>query len=238
MSSRKNLALTLILLLILSSLIIVGTVYAQSIPKPSVPQFTVKFVDLSYDVPTTTSIDQYTGQTITYQEYHVENRTIQITIENQPFTSYIENGQKISFYLNVRVKGHYAENWTSTISSPENWKPVESNTKFTKVVYLIDANDPPFWNDLVNGGTVDIQAVAMIGYVSRTVGFASWYFAGQTSDWSPTQTVTIPASNTASPSPTVAPSVPEFPATLTIAFLLITALAVAIVSRRKHLTES
>ncbi len=34
------------------------------------------------------------------------------------------------------------------------------------------------------------------------------------------------------------PSVPEFPETLTIAFLLITALAVAVVSRRKHLAES
>jgi hypothetical protein len=35
----KSIALTLILIVSLSSLIIVGTVYAQSIPKPSVPEF-------------------------------------------------------------------------------------------------------------------------------------------------------------------------------------------------------
>ncbi len=42
----------------LSSLIIVGTVYAQSIPKPSVSQFAIKFVNASYTV---TSTNQYTG---------------------------------------------------------------------------------------------------------------------------------------------------------------------------------
>jgi hypothetical protein len=43
--------------------------------------------------------------------------------------------------------------------------------------------------------------------------FAPYYFNGTQSDWSPTQTVTIPASNvstnpTVTPSPT--PTVPEF----------------------------
>jgi hypothetical protein len=32
----------------------------------------------------------------------------------------------------------------------------------------------------------------MIGYFSRTVSFASWYFAGEESGWSDTQTLTIP----------------------------------------------
>ena len=98
---------------------------AQSIPKPSVPEFTVKFVDYSYDVPTTTSIDPYTGKTVTNQSYHVENRTIQLEIKNQPFNSYIANGQNISFYFNVREKGHYEENWT-TIYSVDNYYTSES----------------------------------------------------------------------------------------------------------------
>jgi hypothetical protein len=80
---RIDKSLSLLLILIIS-LTIVGTSFAQTIPKPSVPEFTVRYVDLSYDVPTTTSIDQYTGKTITNQGYHMENRTIQITIEINP----------------------------------------------------------------------------------------------------------------------------------------------------------
>ncbi|MCL5876513.1 MAG: hypothetical protein M1540_01715, partial [Candidatus Bathyarchaeota archaeon] len=95
----KTIALALILVLATSSLIMVGSSSEQTIPKPSIPEFTLKYVDLSYDVPVTTSIDQYTGKTVTIQGYHVENRTIQLTIKNQPFTSYIENGQNISFYF-------------------------------------------------------------------------------------------------------------------------------------------
>lgn len=53
----------------------------------------------------------------------------------------------------------------------------------------------------------------MIGYVSRTIGFASRYFTGESSGWSNTQTITIPetyASASPSPNPTPTPTVPEF----------------------------
>lgn len=56
-----------------------------SIPTPSVPEFTLKYVDNSYDVPssTTTTTDPYTGeQTITTEPgYHVANETIEVTIK-------------------------------------------------------------------------------------------------------------------------------------------------------------
>lgn len=47
--------------LVLASAMRFGTVQA-SISKPSVPEFTVKYVDNSYDVPPTYGIDQYTGE--------------------------------------------------------------------------------------------------------------------------------------------------------------------------------
>jgi len=40
------------------------------------------------------------------------------------------------------------------------------------------------------------------------------------------------------PLPTPTPTVPEFPTTIALTFLSLTALAVAVVSRRKHLTRS
>ena len=87
-SMSKALALMLFTLLAFSSLSVVSSVFAQSIPKPSVPEFTLKYIDNSYDVPpsTTTTIDQYTGKEIvtTTPGYHVENKSIEITITNQP----------------------------------------------------------------------------------------------------------------------------------------------------------
>lgn len=75
------------------------TVSAQH--KPSVPEFTVKFVNASYTVTTTNS---YTGLDET--EF-VSNDSIEITITNQVFDH--SSGQ---IYYNVRVKPHFADDWT------------------------------------------------------------------------------------------------------------------------------
>ncbi|MCJ7763000.1 hypothetical protein MUP38_06065, partial [Candidatus Bathyarchaeota archaeon] len=72
----KRVALLFIVILTVSSLK-VGNFALASITKPSVPEFTVKLADHSYDVPpsTTATTDPYTGkQTVTTQPgYHVEN---------------------------------------------------------------------------------------------------------------------------------------------------------------------
>ena len=87
----------LICALALASAMHFGTVHASSftvdsISKPSVPEFSVRIVAYPYDVPpeTTTTIDEYTGKetTTTQPGYHVENKSIEITIKNQPFTPY------------------------------------------------------------------------------------------------------------------------------------------------------
>ena len=92
-----------------SSLTIVESASAQAITKPSIPEFTVKYVDRSYDTQPTYGYDQYTGKTvITKPSEHVDNRTIEITIKNQPFTPFTdENGNNINLLYNVQYKGSF-----------------------------------------------------------------------------------------------------------------------------------
>ena len=114
----KVLAAAFIMALLLSALavaVLFGTGQASTevsgITKPSVPEFTLVLVDSSYDVPTTYSIDPYTGENITHHGYHVEDKKIGMKIKNQPFTSYYDDslGQTVSFYYNIRFKGHFEE---------------------------------------------------------------------------------------------------------------------------------
>ena len=201
---RKSLALTLILVINISSLIIVASTSAQSITKPSVPQFTVKPV-----TPT----------------------TINITIKNQPFTPYIINGSEVNVYYQVQYKGYYAATW-QFYSNSKSITPIQltyyntqSNTDFTVISVLID---------FPKVGGYDFQVRALIGYITVTnygvSGYTDWLaFHGETSDWSNTQTITIPSTST-STSPT--PTVPEFPI-LTIVPLLITILSVAVIIKNR-----
>ena len=100
-------------MLAVSSLIMVETASAQSIPKPSVPEFTLTFVDHPYDVPPKYSTDPYTGKNVTTQDgYRAQNRSIEVIIINQPFTPYEDsNGNQIYLFYNVSIKGHYENNW-------------------------------------------------------------------------------------------------------------------------------
>ena len=86
-------------------------------PKPAVPEFTLSFVDNSYDVPTTSSTDPYTGQVVTHQGYHVQQADLVMTIKNQPLV-YQYNG---SFYYNINLKGHYAQwdEWSEWFKADE-----------------------------------------------------------------------------------------------------------------------
>jgi hypothetical protein len=227
--TSKSLALILILIMAISSLslLIVKPANAQTISTPSVPEFTVKFVDASYNVAPSSSINPYTGQNVTVEGYHVENRTIELIIKNQPLTSYRQNGEDVSFYYNVREKGHYEENWTA-IYTVDNYFTAPSNTTDTTLTYSLDPNAPPWLdNNLPSGGQLDFQVEALIGHIGRTVGFASWYFNGQESGWSNTQTITIPASSS---SPT--PAVPEL-SWLIIVPLLLSVFSVAVIVRHR-----
>lgn len=196
--SRFSLLLMLLLILLASNLMVI--VSAQAISKPSVPEFTAKYVDASYDVPTTHSVDPYTGQDVTHQGYHVQNRTIQVSIKNVPFTPYESDGQLINYYLNIRVKGFYADDWLN-VYSPDNGYLTQSNSTYTTVAFSLDDNYFPLWDNIPGGGTVDIQVQALVGSVHRVLNSSAtdplsmfpWILDGQTGEWSSTQTVTVPS---------------------------------------------
>jgi hypothetical protein len=190
----------------------------NGIPKPSVPEFTVKLVAHPYDVPstTTTTIDEYTGKEIvtTTPGYHVENKSIEITIKNQPFTPYTDaDGNEINIYYNVRVKGHFGQDWTELYSpysdsvrggyyGSYSKSPVQSSSEYT--VLSLSADYP-------DGAQVDYQVNAHAGYYTDYwpyvgVGGFIWLFNGEFSGWSNTQTITIGESQTPTPSPTTTPT--------------------------------
>jgi hypothetical protein len=134
-NTNKTIALILIGVIAISclSLLSVKPANAQTSVTPSVPEFTVKFIDRSYKAAPSSSINPYTGQQVTTEGHYVENRTIELTIKNQPFTSYIQSGENISFYYNVREKGPYEENWTN-IYTVDNYFTAKSNTDYTALV--------------------------------------------------------------------------------------------------------
>ncbi|TRO51361.1 hypothetical protein E2P63_04945 [Candidatus Bathyarchaeota archaeon] len=209
----KALTLMLFTLLTLSSLVMVGSVFAQSTPKPSVPEFTIKIVSAPYDVPTTHSIDPYTGEEITHPGYHVENKTTQIWIENQAFMPYqiYENDAEwtINLFYNIRLKGAFSQDWFyfryHNGSSDGNLRQAYD---FEYTVVLIDSYLPP-------EGKVDVQIEALIGYEHGVItgGFPGTprIITGESSGWSEIQTLTIGESQTSSPEPTIPTSPSQMP---------------------------
>jgi len=157
---------------------------------PSTPEFTLQFADHSYDVPPTYKTDPYTGKTVVDRlGYHVDNRTIDVTIKNQPFTSFSQNGNDTVLYYYIRHKGHF-EDWTgdSSINYPGTIQVF--NTGSTVVSFSLQ-----YWN-IPPDGQVDFQVRAVIGYsYSHEPLYCgdssnSFVMVGQ-SDWSSTQTITL-----------------------------------------------
>jgi len=209
----KFATLLLIAVLAVSSLIMVSSAFAQSTTKPSVPEFTLKYVDYSYDVPpkTTTSTDPYTNETITttIPGSHVENKTVEVTINNNIGAS----------YFNFRFKGRYEnENeWRYHPFSPSALGYMLPDAysvpyKASTSSYTVAALPSYFFKDISEGGEVDVQVQALFGdfraepYVHIGLPFATYdfYFEGTTSGWSSTQTITVGEGQTpTSPSSTM-----------------------------------
>jgi hypothetical protein len=210
---NRILTLAMVALLVASSLVLVGSVSAQSITKPSIPEFTLKLIDYSYDVPsrTTTTTDPYTGkQTVTtHTGYHVENFTIDITVKNQQFNP-SSNQNSISLYYNVSYKGHYADEWRYYPSGmyafdSDVWPRLlpQSSSDYT----VISLGGP-------DEGQMDIRVQAQLGYYDEYEWrfpapgqpFDVYVFNGELSGWSSSQTISIDsgsASTPSSPNPTV-----------------------------------
>jgi hypothetical protein len=193
-----------LILIMLTGLIMMGSPFVSaSVSKPSVPQFTVKLVDSSYWIPPSTSVDPYTGQTVPHPASYIDNRTLEFTIKNQPFTSYNDanSGFNITLFYNIRMRGHFGGNWTE-LFYVDGYHPVQSTSDYTVVSVPLGTHSDTLlqWLSPNSSSQLDFQVEAMIGYFSRTVGFASWYFAGEESGWSNTQTITIDAAPSGLPS--------------------------------------
>ena len=189
----KCATLLLIIVLTFSSLIMVESAFVQSIPIPSIPEFTLKLVDNSYDVPPipptppTYTTDPYSGKQIILipgsseiPGYHIEDKTIELWVKSQQY-SYSNDSTTFHFYFDVRTKGHFGENWTEkyplvylpTMRFNINFNgapapylisnPIQSNSDYTIL---------SFNGNYAVGDQVDFQVKAMIGHESQ-------YYAGQ-----------------------------------------------------------
>jgi hypothetical protein len=220
---HRAIALALIIVLVASSMLLLQTACAQSITQPSAPELTVKQIDQSYDVPLTyrTSTNPYTGQQETTSEggYHVENKTIQLTIKNPVYDD------RDWLHYNVRIKGHFTSDWTNLYGANDTYCPEMTNSDYT-VIAFSNSYGGGFSGpngariSAPSGGQVDIQ-VAVIEQSTVTHGDPhmqfSWGYNNvytQLGDWSNIQTITIGTITevqTSTPAPTNPPSEPTPP---------------------------
>ena len=182
----------------------------SDIPKPSIPEFTVKLVADPYDVPPTnsTTIDPYTGEenVITKPGYRVENKSVEITIRNQPFTEYNLDNNHVNFFYSINYKGHYAEDWEIySYDSFIGGAFLQSDSESTVISVKGD----------LTAGLIDFRVRALIGYFIMPLEV--FEFNGEISGWSETQTLTIPTptepptnSPTPNPTDTSPPTSPAF----------------------------
>ena len=193
----KDATLLLIVILTVSSLIMAKPANAQSIPTPSVPEFTVKYTNHPYYVPSINYTNPYTGEAMTYGGFYVDSKSIEVTIKNQKF-----DYPSYHLFYNVRLKFHFTEKWderfpivqylnssgNGTAQYIAEFAPRQSNAEFTVISYYLSSGQ--FAN-----AQLDFQVEALVGYDSALGGVeghtqsAIAYYA--TSNWSNTQTITI-----------------------------------------------
>ena len=200
-STRKSFSLLLLAILAVSSLIMVESASAQSIPKPTVPQFHLKVMEHSETLPPDYEIDQFTGKNVTiFEGAYYEWRTLDFTVENQ------QTPTPNNLYFNIRYKGEYSSNWTYLYHGDTYARAQLGQTSIISFLISGQAVHGDLYPlPIPAGAKVDFQVEAMIGGIFRkSPEFASGYeFRGETSGWSNTQTITIPiTSASASPNPT------------------------------------
>lgn len=173
-----------------------GGAVAQSIPKPSVPEFTLKYTIQSRDIPGATptyTTDPYMGQQKIQNPgssgYHQDVRTVEINVKNQPYTGHVDGSNYVALYYNVSYKGPYENDWHYYYYRAE-----QSTSDYTLINFTEIPND---------GGTIGFRVQAQIGYYTEYhMPFVDYSFHGEVSGWSNTQAVEVPAVTQSSPTPT------------------------------------
>jgi hypothetical protein len=229
----KSWALLLTTALVISSLLFIQSVSAQSIP--AVTDFTLQYVDNSYDTPPTTSStqDPYNGQitTTTHPGTHIENKTVIATIKNPSGAT----------YYNFRWKGHYDTTWQYSPFSPDSEIPYFVADGYSVPFKASTSTYSKFWlsflpQQISADGSIDVQVQALYGnFRAEPYVHVGWvgaptydfYFEGETSYWSSTQTISYSQASIA-PSPMVQ----EFPATAILPLFIVIPLIAAIFIRK------
>ena len=106
-----------------------------------------------------------------------------------------------NLYYDVRVKGHFEENWTELYPYSDDSRPDLQLQSASENTLISTPQDYPA------GGQVDFQVEAIIVTIHPlyNTNFAYWEY--ETSDWSNTQTLSIPASEpTATPNNSLSPT--------------------------------
>lgn len=187
---------TLLLTLIIAIPIIASAtpVNAQTITKPTIPEFTVELTGPSFDLPPTYSFNSSTGLFDPNIGYHIEYSTVKITIKNQPFSNQTNYDY---LYYNVRIKPHnYPDNyWLELYHAGADGYPIQTLSDSTTIPLPVEGAQA-LGTTIPTGATTDIQVEAMIGHIGRNQTMVPYpypyVFIGETSGWSNTQSVTVP----------------------------------------------
>jgi hypothetical protein len=245
----KSLPLLLVVMLTASCFLSIQQTYAQSISKPSVPDFTIQPIGPSFDIPPTYSFNASNGLFYVNEGYHFEYSTVQVIIKNQAF---INQTNLDHMYYSVRLKPHnYPDSYWNELFNPNlDGFPIQSSSNYTIIPIAAEGSTENQYQ-ISAGATTDIQVKAMIGHIERgfngnatnQIEMYPYVFIGQTSDWSKTQTVTLPPKIPFTPSastPTHAPSptVPELSWLILLPLFLIALSVALILTRHKTVNGS
>jgi hypothetical protein len=187
---NKILALLLSIVFVCSVFSIVEIQFVNASSNVPMPQFTVRYIDESYDASTSPSTNPYTGDVTPPTSYHIDRRYIQVSIRND--LPKIPEGSPFEYYYNVHSKGQFAEDWSEGRTAAYGfYRPSESAytmINYTLADFSISGQEPPW------GTKIDFQVILMYGVIGRDTSqgpLGPEYFSGETSGWSSTRTVTI-----------------------------------------------
>jgi hypothetical protein len=196
MAFKKSFSVLLVVLLVSSlAIVCLSGAQAQTISKPSVPQFTMSFEGPSFLRNTTYQLDPNSGQVVADLGFTNQYTSIVLTIKNQPFDS--SNGK---LYYGIQIKNQNTGNqWKNvTYDGPYPEQTPDSNNTILRL------NIQSQWSlPSIAGLKTDIRIQAMLGnfYYGHVNILGGWLFSGQVSDWSGAQTAEVPANVQLTPTP-------------------------------------
>jgi hypothetical protein len=185
MALKQAISAILVTLLVSSAFFAcLGMGKAESATKPSIPQFTMQFIERAGYTP-----------------------TIELTVRNQPIVAVNNsNNYFYNIYYNLQFKWHSVDSWTSLyyIRNDTNHLVAQTDSKNTVISLPISSLGDPV------GNQVDIEVQAYVATGIRDYGpLGHWTWTE--SGWSSTHTITVPASGLVTPTPTAPPSVSRNP---------------------------